>query len=43
LQVKQFALLPDTAILCVLETTPWRIIESENLIFQSPTLTALTS
>ena len=31
LQVKQFALLPATAILCVLETTPWRIMESENL------------
>ena len=31
LQVKQFALLPATAILCVLETAPWRIMESENL------------
>ena len=31
LQVKQFSLLPATAILCVLETIPWRIMESENL------------
>jgi hypothetical protein len=31
LQVKQFALLSATSILCVLETTPWRIMESENL------------
>ena len=31
LQVKQFALLPATAILCVLETAPWRIMESKNL------------
>jgi hypothetical protein len=31
LQVKQFSLLPATSILCVLETTPWRIMESENL------------
>ena len=31
LQVKQFALLPGTAFLCVLEVAPWRIMESENL------------
>jgi hypothetical protein len=27
LQVKQFALLPTTAFLCVQETAPWRIME----------------
>jgi hypothetical protein len=31
LQAKQFALLPAMAILCVLETAPWRIMESKNL------------
>ena len=31
LQVKQFALLPAMAILCVLEIAPWRIMESKNL------------
>ena len=31
LQVNQIALLPAMAILCVLETAPCRIMESENL------------
>jgi hypothetical protein len=31
LQVKQYALLPATSFLCVLENAPWRIMESENL------------
>jgi hypothetical protein len=31
LQVKQYALVPATSFLCVLENAPWRIMESANL------------
>src|SRR6267154_6413442 len=31
LQVKQFALIPPSSFLCILEVEPWKIMESENL------------
>lgn len=30
LQVKQFTLLPASAFLCVLDSAPWRIMETQN-------------